>query len=151
MKIPVLGWVMSLMVWFIKGVFGMSRHFIDSVNLTFSSFRDRISVSDRLIKSNYMSLRKLSPRERVIFYYMAFLRRTNEAGFSREPYVTPDVFRQTVDSQLPTEASQETNTLTEAFYIARYSNKHLDQGDVIPAVSAWRRLREILRKLHKDG
>lgn len=68
----------------------------------------------------WISLKKLSPRERARFYYLATLRRAERVGLGRPPHLTPDEYQHLLTQSLP-EASGEAEGLTGIFDEARYS------------------------------
>jgi hypothetical protein len=146
---PVITWVLSLFEWLFAAFVGLGGHLkqsvINSIHLLSNPLRE-----DVISRSSYLSLRKLGSREKIIFYYLAFLRRSRDIGAKREPHVTPNMFRNKLAPLLPDDARQATSTLTEAFYTARYSSRQVTPEDVTPALSAWKKLRQYFRKLRKN-
>ncbi len=145
--IPFIGSVIKILEWLRVAFLNFGDHVKATVNHALESVQNRFLSIETSRTMNYISLRKLSPREKIIFYYLAFIKRTGEGGVQRELYATPNMFKQKVDKFLPNDASQETSLLTQAFYEARYSKHQLEQADTTPVKSAWSRLRIYLRKL----
>ncbi len=86
-----------------------------------------------------ISLKRLSPRDRARYYYLAALRQTGRAGLARSPQLTPNEYRAVLVEQLP-EATPEAEGLTGIFHEARYSSHPI--GD--ETASRARRLRRRL-------
>jgi hypothetical protein len=98
----------------------------------------------------FISLRRLSARQRVWFYYLAMLRRAGEQGLPRQPYQTPYEYRGTLSSPLA-DVDQELASMTEAFIEARYSRHKVTQEQAGLAKRWWDRIRHSLRSLRKRG
>ncbi|MDW8319525.1 MAG: DUF4129 domain-containing protein [Anaerolineae bacterium] len=92
----------------------------------------------------FLSLRSLSPRQRVRFYYLSALRRADEAGLPRPPSQTPYEFVQRLEATWP-EAQADLEALTEAFVAARYDAADISAAQAQQAQSLWQRLRRVLR------
>jgi len=67
-----------------------------------------------------ISLKRLPPRDRARYYYLAALRQTERAGLARPTQLTPNEYQQLLVHSLP-EAMQEAEGLTGIFHEARYS------------------------------
>lgn len=93
----------------------------------------------------FLSLRSLSPRQRVRFYYLSALRRAGEAGVSRPPSQTPYEFARRLEATWP-EAEADLEALTEAFVVARYDAADISAAQARQAQSLWQRLRPLLRR-----
>jgi hypothetical protein len=92
-----------------------------------------------------VSLRRLSPRERARFYYLATLRRAERAGLRRLPHLTPNEYQTVLAQSLP-DASRDAEGLTGIFDEARYS-AHPIGKDV--ATRARRFRRQLVRSLQR--
>ncbi len=93
----------------------------------------------------YLNLRRLSPRQRVFFYYLALVRRAGEAGAPRAPAQTPSEYAHTLNSQFP-EAQEDVTTLTESFSVARYSRLEIAPQQASLVQLVWEHLRRLLRR-----
>ena len=117
---------------------------------------------------NYLSLRRLSARQRVQFYYLALVRRAGEAGWARQPAQTPSEYahslvqgleprrRATGSGQAALEADlgepqvrdtlePDIHALTERFEEARYSLHPVSPQEAGLARRSWERLRRVFR------
>ena len=91
----------------------------------------------------YISLRRLSPRDRVRYYYLSILRRTSRQGFGRPPPTTPLEYEQTLANQVPG-AADEVAQLSSAFIEARYS-EHLISSEYAGGMrGVWRSVKKAL-------
>ncbi len=86
----------------------------------------------------------LSPRRRIIFFYLRLVERGGEQGIPRAPSQTPSQYSQQLRQALP-EVEPELDGLTEAFLDARYSPHDVDPGDASAVQRLWKR---ILQALH---
>jgi len=95
----------------------------------------------------YISLRRLSPREKVRYYYLSILKRSAQQGFGRIPSKTPLEYKETLSKELP-EADEQLCVLTEAFVEARYSDHNVSDESASTLQRVWRRIKRslILRK-----
>ncbi|MGC1376038.1 MAG: DUF4129 domain-containing protein, partial [Anaerolineales bacterium] len=70
----------------------------------------------------FMNLRKLDPRQRIYFFYLALIRRGGEKGLPRSLSQTPDEYAAALQAALPA-AGEDIRALTQAFVDARYSRQ----------------------------
>ena len=89
---------------------------------------------------HYISLRRMTPRERIRFFYLSMLYRARKQGFGRPPALTPCEFEHILQAELQL-AEQEIAALTAAFLEARYSEHSVDQREARGAQQTWRRVR----------
>lgn len=92
----------------------------------------------------YVSVRNLSPRDRVRFFYQALLRRGAESGLPRQPFQTPYEYENDLTAALP-EEEEDVAALTDGFMEARYS-QHPVSAQVAEAIHRrWEQVRQALR------
>ena len=93
----------------------------------------------------------LSPRERVLYYYLSIVRRAGQQGFPRRHHQTPHEFSTTLESNLP-QLEEDIETLTQAFIEARYSRHELAPDQEQRVRANWERVKSALRALkHQAG
>lgn len=92
----------------------------------------------------YLNLRRLTPRDRVRFYYRALLRRGREAGLPRRPGETPLEYEQELAQALP-EAGTPLSDLTDEFLEAQYSQHPIPPARAEAARQRWEAVRRALR------
>ena len=98
----------------------------------------------------YISLRRLTPRDRVRYFYLSILRRSARQGLGRPPSRTPTEFEETLLNAMP-DAGDEVRDLTRAFLVARYSGHDVLGDRASETQSAWRRLKRALRRRRRQS
>jgi hypothetical protein len=93
----------------------------------------------------FLNPRRLTPRERVIFFYLAMVRRGEEGGAVRHPSQTADEYSRQLHERLP-EVSAEVDQLTGQFDEARYSLHPVDETRAGLVQQLWERIRKALRQ-----
>jgi hypothetical protein len=95
----------------------------------------------------FLNPHRLTPRQRVIFFYLALIRRGNEAGYPRQPSQTPYEYAHFIEPGLP-EQADALSDMTEAFLEARYSRHEVTTEQVSRMKRAWDRVRSVLKYTH---
>jgi hypothetical protein len=93
----------------------------------------------------WITLRKLSSRQQVQFYYLAMLRRSGEKGHPRQPTQTPYEYARALESQLP-DIDQDVDGITAKFIEARYSHHDIPPEHVGLVRRYWERIKQALRR-----
>jgi hypothetical protein len=88
----------------------------------------------------------LSPRERVLYYYLSIVRRAGERGFPRRRSQTPYEYDVLLEPNLP-HAQQDMASLTQAFVEARYSRREIEPGQAGQIQTYWQRVKAALQEL----
>jgi hypothetical protein len=101
-----------------------------------------------LPRPGWMSLRSLDPRRQVYFFYLAMIRRGGEQGLTRDPSQTPSEYAVRLESALPS-ASEDIDSITDAFIQARYSRREVDPGQAETVKAIWGRIRSALKNKFK--
>jgi hypothetical protein len=97
---------------------------------------------------HFFRLGALSPRERILYYYLSVLRRASQRGIPRRQAETPREYEDTLNPRLP-EAQQDLTQLTEAFIEARYSLHTFDRKRDQQTRAYWKRVRTALQVLKR--
>jgi hypothetical protein len=123
-KIP--GWKLLEQFWrWLRGFFGGVNQRVAGL---VRAGRDRIRLRRRDSGfdgiGNFLSLRNLTPRQRVYFFYYALIRRGGESGLARRGSQTPLEYASTLEDALPT-VDEDVESITDAFLEARYSRHAL--------------------------
>jgi hypothetical protein len=92
-----------------------------------------------------LSLRGLSPRELVRYFYLSAARRAGDAGQARRPGQTPYEYQQSLQEQFP-ELEPDLTGLTDAFVIARYTAEPVEAEDAQAVKPLWHRIKVMLRQ-----
>lgn len=91
----------------------------------------------------------LSPRERILYYYLNILERAARQGAVRQKHQTPFEYEPDLSQAVP-EAEPAVNLLTQAFVRARYSQEAWLEAQADLAKTLWQQIRQALREL-KDN
>lgn len=142
---PVLGWLVDGLANFWNWLRRVNRAVAASLEAGFDRFRARRPESMDQAAQRFISLRRLSPRQKVVFFYLAMLRRSAERGLARKPHQTPNEYAQTLEQQLPM-VDDEVNSITGYFNEARYSRHTITNQHAGHAQQFWQRIRNALRK-----
>lgn len=141
-KVPFLAALGSLFIWLGR----MGRDLQQGAASGVRAGLERLRRRGRAVKPwGFLSLRNLSPREKVMFYYLAMVRRGGEAGYPRQPGQTPVEYSQELRNQLP-EIESELGMITGEFNEARYSRREIQGEEAGQVQQIWQRIRKALRR-----
>ena len=93
---------------------------------------------------DYVNPRRMNPRQQVMFFYLALVRRSQDAGLPREPSQTPYEYARRLDRNLP-EVTESVDAMTEAFMEARYSRHEIPPSQVSRVRQWWEQVRKLLK------
>ncbi len=93
----------------------------------------------------FAGLRRLSPRQKILFFYLALVRRGREKGFRRQAWQTPYEYGETLREALP-EVNEDLSAMTDTFVEARYSHHLISDERVGFMKRWWLRVRRALRR-----
>jgi hypothetical protein len=126
----------KLLVWLEKSLRGlmdwllrMNHSIGDVISVGLQRLRSKRKETSAVKKRNLMNYRLLDSRRKVIFLYLALLRRSGEHGLIRKPSQTPIEYRQTLEEGVP-EAVDDVEGITSSFLEARYSQKSIEDQQV---------------------
>jgi hypothetical protein len=97
---------------------------------------------------DFVNPRRLTPRQKVLFYYLALVRRAREAGLPRQDYQTPYEYARTLTSSLKAE-KDDLDSMTESFIEARYSRHDIPAKTARRAESIWETIRRVLKNVRR--
>lgn len=98
----------------------------------------------------FFSLRRLSPRNLVRYFYLSTARRASRAGQPREPGQTPYEYRSSLGRRF-SELEPDLSGLTEAFVQARYSPRPVEKEDAERVRPLWQRIKAALQRRRLKG
>ncbi len=98
----------------------------------------------------FFRLGALSPRERILYYYLSIVERARRQGYPRRGSETPYEYDETLGPKLP-EARQDLTSLTQAFVEARYSPQTFDREQDRRVRAIWKRVRAALQALRRKA
>lgn len=147
--IPILSWLMGSL----RRLWGSFRAFNLQIGKAVKSGVHRLRLKRSLapvFSRRYISLRRLPPREKVLFFYLALVRRGKETGMPRRASQTPNEYKQVLETEL-VEVSQDLEDITQAFLEARYSRHEITPEQSGLARRWWDHIRQALRTRFRRG
>ena len=87
-------------------------------------------------KWRFMNPYRFTPRQQVIFFYLALIRRGKEAGLPRHPSQTPYEYARFIGPDL-IEQTEAVSDMTEGFLNARYSPHEATPEQANRVKQAW--------------
>jgi hypothetical protein len=104
---------------------------------------------DNLNEWDYINPRRLNARQKIIFYYLALLRRAEEAGLPRQEGQTPYEYAQSLGPNLA-EGKEAVEALTGSFVEARYSRHNIPREEAHRVESLWEAVRRLLKSVRRS-
>jgi hypothetical protein len=144
-KIPGILWFSRLAHWLI----GFFNNVGTTITAAIESGKNKISP---LTRSNripdqlrFFKKGSLTPRERIIFFYLVLTRRGKESGIERKKSQSPYEYSDVLKSQIP-ELEEEVSSMTDTFVEARYSQHYLAEEHAKFVRHLWGQIRKALSK-----
>lgn len=146
-RFPLFSWIWGVLQGIGNWLSGINQQVSQGIQTRIQALRDRRST---LLKTapGFINLRRLSPRQRVMFFYLALIRRGGEKGIPRALSQTPLEYEQSLRVNLP-EAQEDLGSMTDAFMEARYSRHDVNEERASTVRKYWERVRRALRNLRK--
>lgn len=151
-RLPLISKLVAFLRIFMGWFGGMRNRVSHAVKAGVQRLRQGTPVSLPPPNWGYTSLRRMSPRQRVLFYYLALVRRGTESGAPRQDSQTPYEYEARLADILSIDQSQlearvsDLQTMTDRFVEARYS-RHLvsaEQANIVR--QSWQRLKHVIRR-----
>jgi hypothetical protein len=143
--IPGMTWLARAWRWLKGWVVGMNQ----AAGTALSAGIQRLRRSQRLRQVSeswrYFNPRRLTPRQRVVFFYLALIRRGGERGLARRSAQTPYEYEETIKAALQG-AEEDLAGLTDAFVEARYSRHGVTPDQANKVQRWWEGVRKKLRR-----
>jgi len=147
-RIRLMSWLVGLWRALLRG--GRRAAALARVGLDATLKRLRPSVSPPSPPWRFISLRSLSKRELVRYFYLSIVRRAGQIGWRRRPSQTPYEYQEVLEERAA-EASGDVAALTQAFVESRYSMRDFSPEEAGAVKQAWRRVRAFLRQAARGG
>ncbi|HVN14898.1 MAG TPA: DUF4129 domain-containing protein [Anaerolineales bacterium] len=145
-RMPGGQWLLNVWDW-LSEIFGGLRK---GINQIVEVGRERLRAwrerNDVLPSRGFLSLRRLDPRRRVYYFYLALIRRGGEHGLPRASSQTPYEYASTLETALPN-VDEDVRALTNSFVEARYSRRAIPAEEANLVKIAWAHIRQVLRNL----
>lgn len=124
---------------------GVNRNIVGAVDAGIRRLRTRAQAEISRQAWRYVNPRHLSPRLRVIFFYLALVRRAGEQGLARRPAQTPYEYSTILSKTLP-EVDEDIAEMTSSFMEARYSQHEITAQKAGLVQRYWEHIRRVFRK-----
>lgn len=141
-------WIRNFFTQFLQGMRGVKKKIQEVIEIQTKKLQERRQKGKKQALG-YFSLRKLSPRQKVIFYYLAMVRRGGEVGLSRRPAQTPDEYAQRLINQIP-DLDVDIQQMTREFNEARYSEHPIVADHATLIQKTWDRIRANFRRIKNE-
>ena len=149
-RMPVFKWLASVWDWIVVRVRSGAERLPEVLRSGVKWVRSLAPVVRVQEYWRFINPRMLSPRQRIQFFYLVFLRRAGEVGLGREKYQTPYEYSEDVSVDLPP-AQEEIDDLTKAFVEARYSQHDFTEDKALIAAQEWQKIRKAIQEKKKEG
>jgi len=150
---------------------GMNRQIVEAVQYNLQRVRLRKTTKVSEARWNYLNPRRLSPRQQLLFYYLAIVQRGSEKGLPRGDSQTPQEYSDHLKKYLSTEpysflgsgdqhknklepgsrdeieTSEGISQLTAGFSEARYSQHEISREQASLLRQYWVSVLKVLQKL----
>ncbi len=146
---PLFRWIAGAWQGFWKWVKGANRQIAGLVQTGIKRLRaQRVAAPAQAIRRIF-NFARLSPREKIIYFYLNLIEFGGERGLERKPSQTPYQYETCLDDAVP-EVSQELHGLTDTFVEARYSRHPVEQPHAERAHSFWERIKTVLKEWKRE-
>jgi hypothetical protein len=145
-EIPFISWLLRGLITIWDWLRGVNQQFIMAVSAQLARFQVRPGLEQILSSSIFGGFQKLNPRQKIIFYYLALIKRGGQYGLTRKPSQTPLQYEHILENTLP-EVREEIDTLTDSFIEARYSAHEISGEHANHVQQFWKRVMTTLRGL----
>jgi hypothetical protein len=133
----------------LHALFGIARRQVaDAARAGFARLRAWRARGGINAPGNFLSLRRLDPRQRIYYFYLALVRRGAEQGLTRATSQTPYEYASTLEKALP-DIDADIESLTGSFVEARYSRREVPPEKANLVKATWARIRQALRGMKK--
>jgi len=147
-RTPLLHLVGKFWHWLAGWLRGVNENLSAAVRASREQLRKRSPFRTGQRGWNLRALRRMSPRERVQFFYLAMLRRGKERGLPRRPGQTPYEYARRIAPKVP-DVEPDVSALTQEFIEARYSLHEISSQQASRVQQYWNRIRKALRAAFK--
>jgi len=148
-KSRITNWLLLAWQWLYRNVEKTRGDLSRLVAAGWDSMTARLEGKRILPPMQLIRPRSLDPRRQIYFYYLAMIRRGGEQGISRQPSQTPSEYAVLLEKELPS-ASEDIDSITEAFVEARYSKLDINLGKAESVKNLWERIRHALQSKSKE-
>ncbi len=142
-RFPLVSWLVKLFVR-LGDLFNQARQSVSSaVGAVRNRFNPVRAAGDIPEPWHFIRIRNLSPRQQVLFYFTALVRKAEQRGIRRRKAQTPYEYAQTLEVSIP-EVHTNLEPFTETYVEARYSLHPVTNRQASQAHQWWQSLRKII-------
>jgi hypothetical protein len=149
-QIPGLSWLVRSLRWIWGRWLGVKNQISSVVKAGVARLHSVGNSDYRDKRQSFYSLNRLTPREKVIFFYLAMVRRGKESDLPRKPHQTPDEYARYLEKELP-DASLDLDKITGEFLVARYSDHEISPATAGLVRQYWERLRKVFQNRSQNS
>jgi hypothetical protein len=144
--------LLSFWNWMLTQVRGINQVVVSAIESGLKRIRAGEKIVPEFRPFSIIHPRNLTPRQRVMLFYMMMLKRGAKSGIPRADDETPYEYAYTLSSsiddlELDEQPGVDIETVTDKFVEARYSMHHIDAEKVSVVQLAWDRVRRVLRQI----
>lgn len=176
-KTPLVSMLVRFWEWLRAWAGDMNRQVTLAAGEGWQRLRQRFSRQSAQDAWRYINLRSLTPRQRILFYFLALVRRSGERGISRQPSQTPYEYsavlseafqanlaagdsREKLDVPILLESEHtgeeseiiaDITGMTERFVEARYSRHPISDQEAGRVKDTWQKIRQALKRVFPPG
>jgi hypothetical protein len=144
--VPVLRWLGGIFGWMLDRLRGLKDGLEGAIKSGLERARRVAEERRSLRQAGFVSLRRMTPRQRVIFFYLALVRRGAESGLPRRPDQTPIEYAHSLEEGLQG-AENELEAMTDSFLEARYSLHEVTPEKASTVRQLWDQVKRRLRRI----
>lgn len=147
-RFPLVSWLVNLFEglrhWFNR----TWRSVVSGMGVVRNRFIPAQTVGETPETLRFIRIHSLTPRQQVLFYFQALLRKAEQQGIHRRKTQTPYEYAQMLEASMP-EVQANLEPFTDTFVEARYSQHPVTSDQASQAYGWWKSLRKII--LHKKA
>ena len=148
-KWRITNWLILAWQWLYTNADQARNSLAQAVATGWKNIRSRFERQRLLPGPGWINLRSLDPRHQIYFFYLAMIRRAEEHGLNRKPSQTPAEHATNLQRALPV-ASEDIESMTDAFVHARYSLQDVDAKDAHLVKEIWARVRRAMQMKSRE-
>lgn len=147
-QFPLFHWVAGVWSRFIRWLKGTNQQVVDILRREIQRVQSTRRPSPNLALHRHFGTGRMTPRKRVIYFYLSLLDLASQQGLARRPSQTPSQYEQRLAEALP-ENQEHIKGLTNAFIEARYSQHPVEEDQSRQAGNLFDQIRAALSHIRQ--
>jgi hypothetical protein len=148
-RFRLIAWISQGLNWLKERFQNLNRQLAEAAKSGVERLRGARLTAGRKRRFRFVNLRRLSPREKAIFFFLTMVRRGEEKGLPRRNAQTPQQYAEKLQTSLP-DVEADLDTMADFFVEARYSLHPISEEQVGLVRRAWNHVRRALLGRQKD-